>query len=361
MIFPRAHCGVPGAVELSTTLNPTAGPLWLGRFSCPHLRQPDMMKPIFIRQLLVSAICCLVLAGFSPSAGAATANEQSVIAPLAEKSLLLDLERLGAALVAVGERGHVLISEDSGRSWTQIPVPTRATLTGVFFLDRRHGWIVGHDQVILKTEDGGRSWRQVYVDIEADSPLFDIYFLDPQHGYAIGAYGQFLESFDGGESWAGRWIGDDDFHLNQIVRNEDQLFIAAEAGFVYRSDDLGKSWTLLSPAYEGSFFGILPLADRGLLLFGLRGHLFRSNDGGENWSRVATATAASLTNGLLLSDGRIAVSGLEGAILISRDRGQSFELIRDPERKGFSRMRQTPAGDIVAVGDFGVAGIALGK
>jgi photosystem II stability/assembly factor-like uncharacterized protein len=320
-----------------------------------------MMKHLPIKHLAISTIFCLALAGFLSTAKATAAAEQSVIAPLATKSLLLDLERIDNALVAVGERGHVLISEDSGKNWTQIRVPTRATLTGVFFHDRQHGWIVGHDQVILKTVDGGQSWRQVYIDIEADSPLFDIYFLDAEHGYAIGAYGQFLESFDGGDSWEGRWISEDDFHLNQIVRSGNRLFIAAEAGFVYRSDDMGENWTVLSPAYEGSFFGILPLDNRHLLLFGLRGNLFRSDDGGEHWSHVTTASEASLTNGLQLNDGRIVLSGLEGAILVSRNRGQSFELIQDPQRKGFSRMRQTPTGDIVAVGDFGVTGITLKK
>jgi len=289
----------------------------------------------------------------------AISAETSVIAPLATQSLMLDLEQSDNALIAVGERGHVLISKNSGQNWTQIQVPTRATLTGVFFLTPQQGWIVGHDQVILKTEDGGKSWKKVYEDIDAESPLFDIYFLDAQHGYAIGAYGQFLESFDGGQSWEGRWISEDDFHLNQIIPLEDQLFIAAEAGFVYRSDDQGETWSALTPGYEGSFFGILPLENKSLLLFGLRGNLFRSDDAGETWRYIQTATEASLTNGLRLKNGSLIITGLAGAILISQDNGNSFHLIQDPQRKGFSRLQQNPDGHIVAVGDFGVSQISL--
>ena len=51
---------------------------------------------------------------------------------LATKSLLLDVLRTpGGRLVAVGERGHVVLSDD-GRDWRQAQVvPTRSTLTTV--------------------------------------------------------------------------------------------------------------------------------------------------------------------------------------------------------------------------------------
>lgn len=309
-------------------------------------------------RFLFAGVIFLTLALFGPPALAA---EQAVIAPLAERSLLLDLEQVGNKLIAVGERGHILISEDSGLNWSQVQAPTRSTLTGIFFLDLQQGWIVGHDQVILKTEDGGTSWQQVYQDIEADSPLFDIYFLNAGHGYAIGAYGQFLESFDGGRSWEGRWISEDDFHLNQIIAMEDQLFIAAEAGMIYRSSDRGKTWTILNPDYEGSFFGVMPLENNSLLLFGLRGHLFRSDDAGEHWRQIETATEASLTNGLKLKDGTLIITGLAGTILTSTDNGLNFTLIQDPQRKGFSQMQQSQDGTIIASGDFGVQRVTLSE
>lgn len=311
------------------------------------------------KYLLFNALLSVFTATLLLHGAIALGAETSVIAPLASRSLMLDLEQIDDNLIAVGERGHVLISENSGQNWTQIQVPTRATLTGVFFLDRQHGWIVGHDQVILRTENGGKNWEKVYEDIDAESPLFDIYFLDAQHGYAIGAYGQFLESFDGGQNWEGRWISEDDFHLNQIIPLGNLLFIAAEAGFVYRSEDQGETWSALTPGYEGSFFGILPLENKSLLLFGLRGNLFRTDDAGETWRSIQTATEASLTNGLRLNNGTLIITGLAGAILSSQDNGNSFRLSQDPQRKGFSRLQQTPDGRIVAVGDFGLSEISL--
>ena len=75
------------------------------------------------------------------------AGENSELAPLAAKSLLLAVARTETSIVAVGDRGHVLLSKDDGRTWAQRLVPTRAMLTGVSFPDALHGWAVGHDGV----------------------------------------------------------------------------------------------------------------------------------------------------------------------------------------------------------------------
>ena len=74
--------------------------------------------------------------------------------PLATESMLLDITRAGDTLVAVGERGHIVISTD-GESWQQVEVvPTRSTLTSVFSVGNRL-WAGGHDAVIITSGDGG--------------------------------------------------------------------------------------------------------------------------------------------------------------------------------------------------------------
>ena len=56
-------------------------------------------------------------------------------------SMLLDVVEAGNRLVAVGDRGHVIYSDDDGRSWTQANVPVTTALTSVFFSDNQHGWV----------------------------------------------------------------------------------------------------------------------------------------------------------------------------------------------------------------------------
>ena len=100
------------------------------------------------------------------------ANKPAEIEPLAAQSLLLDLATAGTRMVAVGERGHVLLSDDHGATWRQAKsVPTRAMLTAVFFADNEYGWAVGHDETILNTVDGGETWTRSHFAPEAQQPL----------------------------------------------------------------------------------------------------------------------------------------------------------------------------------------------
>jgi len=317
---------------------------------------------------------------FSPITALAA---DSQIMPLADKSLLLDGQMIGDRIVVVGERGHILVSEDNGRSWQQQPVPTRVTLTSVFFIDPANGWAAGHDSLILRTSDGGRHWQEVYSDPEDERPILDLWFRDAIHGYAIGAYGLFLATHDGGRSWSpvdfnpatlilDNVHGDDpwaeeegeevwvDFHLNQIAATANgRVLIAAEAGNIYRSDDGCRSWISLPSPYEGSFYGSLPLGRGQVLLFGLRGHLFFSANTGTSWVAVESNTQATLNDGIRLRDGRVVLAGLAGTLLISQDQGRSFQLHAQADRAGIARVLQANDGALVLIGEMGVKRLEL--
>ena len=174
-------------------------------------------------------------------------------------------------------------------------------LTAVFFVDAEYGWAVGHDETILNTADGGETWTRSHFAPEAQQPLLDLWFANRVSGIAVGAYGAYFTTNDGGRHWSSakfchrhprrnRGEAPDeelppDYHLNRIVGVGNRLYVAAEGGKLYRSDDRGASWRALPSPYEGSFFGLVPIRGEGLLAFGLRGHLFRSADAGETWTR----------------------------------------------------------------------------
>ena len=338
-----------------------------------HLRLPWRA----LLHLTAVALAIAVGAGIFPVAAAAQEEEPetSLIKPLASQSLLLDGAEAGGLMMVVGERGHVLVSRDEGASWRQVEVPTRSTLTGVFLHDDQLGWVVGHDAVILRTRDGGESWERLFWAPEQERPLFDIWFRDAENGFAIGAYGFFLATSDGGDSWVERPIVEPDaldeeydpyaftsaadLHLNHIaVADSGAIYVAAEAGGAFRSDDGGENWVTLEPPYSGSFYGSLPLAGDSLLLFGLRGHLLRSDDAGEGWRSIETGTVALLTNGVRLTDGTVVITGLAGTLLVSDDGGETFRLAAQADRQGLATALPTADGDLILVGEFGVNRLA---
>ncbi len=277
------------------------------------------------------------------------------LAPLAPRSLLLDLAVAGPRLVAVGERGHILVSDDQGRSWRQVPSPTRATLTGVFFADPRNGWAVGHLGTILRTIDAGESWQPLAAGLDRESVLLDVLFLNAAEGFAVGAYGLCLRTTDGGATWTRLEPQTDQFHFNQIVRAPDgALFLVGEAGTLLRSRNGGLAWEPVPPPYEGSLFGLVALADGQLLVHGLRGHVFRSTNGGAGWLPVATPVPTLLMHGLRLRNGLVILAGQSGNFFVSRDRGQSFTLWHPGDSAGVAALLETADGALLTVGDKGV-------
>jgi photosystem II stability/assembly factor-like uncharacterized protein len=346
-----------------------------------------------LRALLVTGAVALSIAAWAIDGAVAAVDPASLRipdpgtlpaekAPLAQHSLLLDIANAGSRLVAVGERGHVLFSDNRAQLWTQAAgVPTQELLTAVCFSDEKHGVAVGHDEIALVTSDAGNSWQRTHYAPEARQPLLDV-LCNGQDVIAVGAYGTYLTSPDRGVTWQARKFEaqsppvakgaasraadeyDDglggDLHLNRIVgASGSRLYIAAEAGHLYRSDDSGTTWTELPSPYEGSFFGILPLDGEKLLAYGLRGHLFRSDDGGQSWARIPVDTEAMLNDAVRLPKDGVAVVGLNGAVLLSTDDGQTFTLHQQPDRKGLAALRVLGVSELVTVGEAGIKSIRV--
>lgn len=240
------------------------------------------------------------------------------IAKLASKNLLLGIGRAGDALVAVGDRGNILLSAD-GEKWEQVASPVNVTLTAVAFADAKTGWAVGHDATILKTADGGRTWTVQRFKPELGQPLLNLLALDAQRVFAIGAYGMFLKTDDGGATWAdvpSPPLLEDGLHLNGMVRlGSGELFIAGETGLVAVSAD-GVTWERLAAPYEGSLFGVLPRGDKGALVFGLRGNVLMTDDvRSGSWTPVDIGSVQSMFGGAVLADGRVVLVGSDGEIV----------------------------------------------
>ncbi len=305
--------------------------------------------------MLFALACTLTFPALLPAA------ESSEPAPLAAKSLLLDVARAGNRLVAVGDRGHVLLSDDEGRTWKQIIVPTRAMLTGVSFGDARHGWAVGHDGVILATADAGETWTRQDSGQDLETVWLDVFFCDARLGLAVGAYGKTQLTLDGGQSWQPAAAPPDELHLNQIAPTRtDRIYVAGEAGTLLTSTDARAPWQQLEVPYDGSLYGTLPLDESKLLIYGLRGRVFYSDDAGASWTPRETSTPVLITASLRLKSGVIVLAGLGGNFHLSRDGGTTFAHWQ-PEayNGGVSALLETADGALLVVGEKGAARLNL--
>jgi photosystem II stability/assembly factor-like uncharacterized protein len=248
----------------------------------------------------------------------------------ATQATLLAAARAGRRIVAAGDHGVVLLSDDDGKSFRQAKqVPVDCTLTALSFVDERQGWAAGHAGVVLHTEDGGETWALQRSEPQVDRPLFAIHFFDARRGVAVGLWSLILVTDDGGAHWQAvqppvpEGAKKADLNLLGLFADaKGRLYATAERGMLARSDDLGRHWSYLTSGYKGSFWTGLALADGTLLAAGLRGSLYRSGDDGRSWVRIDARSTSSIT-ALALAGNEVIGVGLDGLLLRSRDGGAS--------------------------------------
>ena len=325
-----------------------------------------------------TAVLLTAFASLSPAQdeGAEQAPRQPQAAemmPLADRAIVNDMVAVDGRIVAVGERGHILVSEDDGESWQQMPSPVRAMLTRVGFVDEQHGWAVGHDGSVLTTDDQGRTWALKHFDSEWGKPFYDALFFSPERGLVAGANGRMLLTDDGGETWqeVEDEVLDTGFNLYDLAElNDGSLVIAGERGFMARSDDEGESWAMIDPPYIGSYFGAMPAGENGAVFFGLEGRVFLARDVGAletrddpmsydpfidesvtdpekleqlGWKLYDSPVGESLFGGTRLEDGRFLMVGVDGTIVSAELDDAKIERVDSPTGE--------PMSDALVVGD----------
>ncbi len=380
----------------------------------PKNRQDVSVSPLhspWVALLLASWV--LVLA---PTARSAT-TDYALIMPGAESSLLLDIAAAGDRLVAVGERGHILHSNDTGKSWIQSKVPTSVMLTRVFFFSESTGWAVGHDGNILLSTDGGVNWvlqrdgvsdqalinedrvasarghvsdlqRQLASgatehngDLQEDlaeagsalesalevmdepvyaPPLMDVWFANGEQGWASGAFGSLLHTTNGGRSWedsSHSLNNPEEPHLNGVAGDSSgTLYLASEWGIVLRSTSNGESWEAVETGFDGSFFGVVvnPVSDS-VFAYGLLGTIYRSTDRGETWQPLESNTRDSLFGAACAADGKLVFVGQNGTALLTDDDGNSLTVLDQGSSRGLYGVTVTGNGQFFVTGEGGSA------
>jgi photosystem II stability/assembly factor-like uncharacterized protein len=310
--------------------------------------------------------------------------------------VLLTVARAGSRLIAAGERGLVIVSDDAGRSWRQAQVPVSATLTALRFAGEREGWAAGNMGVVLHTGDGGATWRKVLDGRKAadlalataralhqtslagqhaaeavtqledaqrlaaegpDKPFLDIAVRSDGSVIAVGAYGLAFGSRDHGRSWTPlmqHLPNPDGLSYYGLAQRGGEQFLFGEQGLLLRAEAGAERFAEQESPSSGSLFAAVALREGPLLLMGLRGKVFRSAERGAPWTPLATPVDASLFSGTQLEDGRVVLVGAAGQVLVSRDLGQRFAPVALPVRFPFADVAVAPDGALLLVGQRGL-------
>lgn len=265
---------------------------------------------------------------------------------------LFDISRAGERLVAVGERGLIIVSEDDGQNWRQAAVPVSATLTAVSFPTPDKGWAVGHAGTILHSDDGGSSWQlqfdgravnEQYLEFtqsERKKLQSEMDALQQSAGStAADAPGPLLKKMERSLEDAVYAEEDAQLALEGCPADPflDVLFVSADTGFavgaygmIYRTEDAGTSWHAGYSGIENidryHYYSLAKAAGGLLYLSGEAGLLYRSTDGGLSWERLESLYDGSLF-GVVAQDNYVITFGLRGNIFRSDDRGYAWSRV----------------------------------
>ncbi|MGY3901587.1 WD40/YVTN/BNR-like repeat-containing protein [Aeromonas lusitana] len=315
---------------------------------------------------------------------------------LAEHSPLLSLARAGNRLVAVGQRGHILYSDDEGLHWQQARVPVSVDLTAVVFPTRLQGWAVGGDGVVLHSQDGGASWQkqldgrqigdlvlnhysalakaepqselwpqlveegQRLVEEGADKPLLGVWFQNERVGYVVGVFNLILRTDDGGLHWTpmqDRTDNPQGLHLNAITQAGSGLYLAGEQGLLRKWDEGQQRFLALPSPYEGSFFGLIGQENQ-VIVYGLRGHVYRSTDEGASWTRLASPLPISISAAVQDGGGQVRLFTQTGHLL-RVDGNQPLQLVPQSDPSPVAGAALAQDGALALVGSRGVRTLAV--
>jgi len=292
---------------------------------------------------------------------------------------LTDISRAGERLVAVGERGLIIVSDDDGQSWRQAAVPVSATLTAVSFPTPNKGWAVGHAGTILHSDDGGGSWQLQFDGVAVNKQYLE--FTRSERERLQGEVDALQRSADASTTDASSsLLREMELSLEDAVYAEedarqaleigpvdpflDVLFVSVNRGFavgaygmIYRTEDAGTSWRALYGGIENidryHYYSLAQTEDGLLYLSGEAGLLYRSTDGGLSWQRLESLYEGSLF-GLLTKDDYVIAFGLRGNIFRSDDRGYIWSRVDNPTENSLYGGSVLASGEVVLLGSGGL-------
>lgn len=343
-----------------------------------------------LQVLLAPTLASTVVASASAVMGGPL-HEPASMTTRAAHAVLTRVVLAGERLVAIGERGLVVLSDDGGRQWRQAQVPVSVTLTSASFADAHQGWIVGHSGVVLHTADGGETWSlqtdgaalakaaltqaqalpadngdreyriqeaQRLVGEGADKPLLSVCFANALNGMVVGSYGLAAITGDGGKTWTPcreRLPNPRGMHLYAVAQHAKTWVVAGEQGLLMRSDDDGASFDALVSPSERTLFAATATRGGGFVFAGLLGAACRIDPGSTAVAAIELAVPLTILSCAELRDGRVMLLAQGGRVLASSDGGVHFAEHQLARRAPLTSLVEAADGGLVATSMGGVA------
>ncbi len=264
------------------------------------------------------------------------------------------------AWIAAGTRGTVLRSTDGGKTWSSLTNGLNLTLETLFVEPGSGALLVGGESGLIgRSTDAGVSWHVTRVKMqEPVTPVAAFHSLDNEL-IATSALGRFLISTDRGASWRLLSMGGNAYFTDAVRDPKfNSVLLASHTGDLFRRERGDDAWEKIELLIDGQKRYVSALRydalSESLIAVGHHGLAARSTDGGRQWQRITTGFATSMESLAQLGDGRFVGFGEGGYIVSSADSGKSWRLVSPELSLNLREIIVLPESDaIVASGELG--------
>jgi photosystem II stability/assembly factor-like uncharacterized protein len=241
-----------------------------------------------------------------------------------------------------GYDGRVLRTTDGGKTWQGTTIRGAYQLEHIHFADEKYGYTsgIGTDGLgkIYKTTDGGMTWFNITPNRAED--LWGNWFVDRDYGIVVGGGcitpQRFFVTTNGGMSWD--YMYEVDWFPNSgltdvILYSRNGLGYATSSGYIWKTTDGGKSWTLFSRSGDNDWQEDLWINGNTIIVpystgcggEGGTGGVRFSKDLGKTWKQFPTGT--SMFGAFLHDPLRGWVCGWNRAVYYTSDGGDTWTLM----------------------------------
>ncbi|HHX45267.1 MAG TPA: hypothetical protein GX714_14955 [Chloroflexi bacterium] len=243
-----------------------------------------------------------------------------------------NFKRDGAAFAAT-DGGGLLVSRNSGKSWEDssfgLGEPNVLALAAPSDWSQRETMFAATTEGVFVSVNGGRAWRET--ELMLDDDVVDVLAVSPQFSqdrtvFAGTENGSLYRSEDGGRTWDLLTTAIGEGPVNCLWLAPDLSVMVAGVGpRVHISEDRGETWQVAAELPSS----LLALAGNGeILLAGLHdAGVWKSRDGGRTWKPASQGLAARGFAALRAVDGALYVMGPQEGLWTSRDAGKTWQAV----------------------------------
>ncbi|MEN3111465.1 WD40/YVTN/BNR-like repeat-containing protein [Uliginosibacterium paludis] len=258
--------------------------------------------------------------------------------------------------IAAGTRGSIAISEDCGRHWSSGSIHESADLRALITAGSDASVLLagGEKGLLMRSDDGGQRWEELRL-----GSGYIAHLLRSSAGVLLagGEQGLLARSQDEGQRWT-PLSGLDKASLTRLQEVLPGLVIASFAdGRILYTDARALRWkrSRMPASTKPPVINAFAASRSGVLLATTAdGRLLRSADRARSWQILAGMPGRFLSSVISTGDDEFIVAGAQGTLARSRERGTAWMEASVPTRQEFETLKRLPTGALVAAGSGGV-------